>query len=545
MEPTPPLSKKRTHRAILAIMVVGFVLRVTALDLTAFNIDESILSIYANQIANAREFPLFGVKTSLGFHNPPLFVYLMAPFFFFTADPRFAMVGLAMAGAASVGLTGLAARRLWGGWAGVCAATLVGFSPMALEHCRRLWGHDTILFWSALTAYATITGIQSRRRAWLVVAMASAAAAQCCHLSGVLLWVIPLGALIAFKPPGRGKTLAMGLGILALFYLPWAVEDARQGFAEMRLIFGAMSGAGGPTGPPTQIPPGIAWLGLLGDAWHNDQLGPEYLNFLFELPARVSIIVFLQGLMIVLQICGLSTLLADARHRTNTDDAQARWGMILFAAALAPVVLFTLLPVSHVPPYQLPALVPLGLGASAFLCRSGVLLARLKRENLPRSQSIGVSRGVMGAIIAATIFCGTIYTLSVRYYLGQATFEQRVSSVLRYKLDAITFIVSSADGRSYSIMQDGRTTQTGIDFWVLYLHYLIAQDDQAPTLPGDLLYVIVDNKTVLRPMIGAWLRPRDCVEIGSLRVYQFNRADAAHWRALVNAFPPPKRPAED
>ena len=167
----PQPGRVPTYWALVAIMLVALALRGSSLGVTPYNIDEAILSIYANQVAHFQAFHWVGVKTSFGFYNPPFYVYMMAPFFRVSEDPRFAMFGMAMLGTGVVGMAGLTARRLWGSWAAIAVAVLLAFSPTAIDHSRRLWGHDTIPFFSALAIYCTVRSIQSHRRRWMWTAM--------------------------------------------------------------------------------------------------------------------------------------------------------------------------------------------------------------------------------------------------------------------------------------------------------------------------------------------------------------------------------------
>lgn len=66
---------------VLAIFV-ALTLRLNAPDIVPYRLDEAITSAFASKIATAREFPLVGLKTSFGFHNPPTIFYLAAPIFF-------------------------------------------------------------------------------------------------------------------------------------------------------------------------------------------------------------------------------------------------------------------------------------------------------------------------------------------------------------------------------------------------------------------------------------------------------------------------------
>ncbi|MDK2973594.1 MAG: Dolichyl-phosphate-mannose-protein mannosyltransferase, partial [Candidatus Sumerlaeota bacterium] len=473
----------------------------------------------------------------------PLFIYAMAPCFAFTPDPRFAVLALAMAGTLAIGLTGMTARRLWGGWAAVVAAAIVCFSPTAIDHSRRLWGHDTIIFFSALTTYCTVRGIQMQRKKFLWVAMASAAAAQACHLTGVLLWILPVGALLIFRPRQWKLSLAVGAGLLLLVYAPWIAheiapgEDGRR-FDETRLVIGLVTGEAEVARRAQSPDPAFkTWLLQLADGGHNDLLGLEYGAFLRAHPVLRGLYWVVHVVMAALVLCALAALLGTAwRHRKRPTTR--RWALLGACAALAPPVLFTILPVTTVPPYQLPAFIPTALGVAWVLTRfPSILRGATWREQ--RSEPL--RRRALAASAVAVLLCsvfGVWYTMAQRRFVVEATPLQRTTTILDHKLDAIALIVSTAGGATYAISQDGRDPRAGVDFWVLYLHYYVSGEEHAPTDPlAEHLYVIRDSKSVLRPEVAPFLDRFDATEIGTLRVTRLMKAEAREWRRLTAEYP--------
>lgn len=532
----------RPAKIILGVMVVGLLLRLSQLGLTVFNLDEAALAIFATQMGHFKAFPLVGIQTSLGFHNPPLFIHLMAPFFAFTADPRWAMAALALSGTAAIGLVALTAKRLWGPRAAIAAAAIVAFSPNAVEHSRQLWGHDTMILWGALCCYATVRGIQDRRRKWLALGFCAAGAAQACHLSGVFLWLFPLNALLIFKPwqggvalPGfalaceaqaspstRGcdpaplqgagnsqpclawwTTFFAGLLFAILLYLPWLIHDASNGWEEAKLIASIISSNRGFTGPVTPTPPALAVTLILSDGFHSD-----LLYRLYAYPA-------LWGLLPNQLIMGLLLLwgFASVARHFITDV----WCSICFVMLVAPALVYLLFGAEAVSPYFLPCFVP------------ATLLVALALRRAKRTLWIAV------ALIAAT---GLWNTLFVRYVVATATPEDGVSAVLRFKHDAVAHCLEQANGEPFTIMQDGRSPEAGGDLWLVYINHWVSGGQalaRDPNVP--LIFVIRDNETTMRPEVALWLDLRTPESFGNLRVHELRDADANRWRDLTRRFP--------
>ncbi|HUT25288.1 MAG TPA: glycosyltransferase family 39 protein [Sumerlaeia bacterium] len=551
MDRVAPLSFRRRHTTgiVLFIAALGLVLRATSLDLVAFGSDEALLAIAGLQTAALRNLPAYGAPTSFGFHNPALLVYLVAPFFWISKDPRFAMLAFATLGAAAVVLAAFTARRLWGNRAALAVAVLMAFSPDAVEHCRRLWGHDMIVFWSALSVYAAVRGVQEERSRWLGLSMVCAAAAQACHLSGILLWVPPLGALILFSPPRRWRALGAGMLALLAIYLPWFLWDAvGNHFAELGIAFELISGRHAVAHRPSPVPPFLVWLTILSDGWHNDHLAAEYGRFLSDarwFGVLMALSRFISACALALGAAALA-LAALARKPQYRDSAA--WSALILASAVAPPVVFSLLPTVTVPPYQLPALVPAAMAG-------GFLLSRRGRRPPPQARQRGVLLlipGMLGRALAliALLFIaafGPFYTLRARRCLANATDRDRMTTTLRAEIGAMDYITRSTGERPYAIMQDARAVRTGIDYWVVYLHFWISGNPEVPLdRSAPTLFAIHDAKTILRPEIAEWLDGKSRVAFGTLAVFRFEEKEARLWRDLVERFSatsPPEAPA--
>lgn len=523
---------------VATVGAIALAFRATDLGTVLFNIDEAAVSIYASQIAHFRQFHLTGVLTSQGFHNPPLFLYLLAPFFIVTPDPRFAGFGMALGGAFAVVLVILTVRRLGSLWtAAVTGGALLALSPTAIEHSRRLWGHDTILPFAAMACYATVRGVQERRPAWLGAAMVACAAAQACHLSGVLLWIVPLGALVLFRPPGIRRSLAIGAIALAFVYLPWFVHDSRvfasgdgdrAAFEQTRLIANVALGRADFPQMESPMPAWQSWLFLLGDQRHSDLLGPEHPQFLAEglpLPLRLFRDVVLALVVLACAGWALRALWRVAARRNRDVEDAERWTALFGATALAPLVLFTVLPVTTVPAYQLPALVPLVLVA-------GLLTSRLIAPfTVPRRALLIVFCAGLGAYSGAS-------TYVLRSAVRNAPPETRVSATLEHKLDAIIHITQSGETDTYAIAQDNRSMRAGVDFWVLYLHFWISGDPAAPVrADAPRLFVVRDNLVAVPEGVDVWLADKPVEEFGPLRVYRLEGTAAAQWREAMGGSP--------
>ena len=83
-------------------MCAGLVLRVAAPGVVQYGPDEAAATALALQISHGVNFYAMGILTSFDFHNPPLFLYLLAPLTWLSVDPRVLGFFFALAGTAAI-----------------------------------------------------------------------------------------------------------------------------------------------------------------------------------------------------------------------------------------------------------------------------------------------------------------------------------------------------------------------------------------------------------------------------------------------------------
>jgi hypothetical protein len=190
-------STSQRHRwfvvAGVVLSLAGVIARLCRLDLMLYDFDEGVASIYALQLVERADFPLFGVRTSLGFYNPPGFIYLIAPAFFVCKSPLFA-VGLIQLLSVTV-FAGFAAYlyRLAWRWGSLVFLAVAMLEPGPLLLSGRLWGHALIPVFSCAAAWMLLALLRDpgRRWGWLLLPIAIAAAQQsrCTFLARCCFWI--------------------------------------------------------------------------------------------------------------------------------------------------------------------------------------------------------------------------------------------------------------------------------------------------------------------------------------------------------------------
>ncbi|MBI1290958.1 hypothetical protein GC173_06900 [bacterium] len=451
----------------LALGALGLMLRAWLPNVVQFGIDEGIASSLATQIANGRGFPLAGIRTSFGFLNPPTFIYLLAPFFALTRDPGLVALLPMTLGALAVPLLGDTARLVAGRRAGLVAALIMAVCPNAIEHSRRLWGHDLQVFcgavalWGAVRAWHGESSHLGRPNRWLALSFAGAGLAQTCHLSGVLFW-LPGLVMLAWRPRRFWKGLAAGIAVTAALYAPWLIDQSRQGWQDFAIIAGAISGGATSADLGHPVSPLAAWLLVLGNSWNNDLLGDVTA---FQVVPASAIAVTVAGVLAMM----LAFVGAGLALRTRSVPLIA--ATVLLGAT---PLLFGVLIRAVVPPYLLPALVPATLLAA-------IAVDRLVDHRWGWSVAVALAVYTLGSLV---------YTTHIRFALAMG---EGTSVSLAEKKSVVRTIDLLSEGKRFRLMQGVRAPETGIDVAYIYLFHWRGIGDRYTTKSPERLFVLTDG----------------------------------------------------
>lgn len=224
----------RNHWWLLAILIVAVYLRVSHIGLLEFKADEANSAILAEKMARGQSFPSVGLTYSVGVRQAPLYIYLLAPFFWFSPDPASFTIGWGLASAAAVGLCYWIGRKYFSEKVGLMAAALFAVSPWAVIYSRKIWPQDFLpVFCTALLWMWYEFLIQEKRGYLLGIVLLSVAAWQV-HLTATNL--IALGGVLwlVCRYPLNWKRIGIALGINLLLLLPYIGFQMRQDWEDFR-----------------------------------------------------------------------------------------------------------------------------------------------------------------------------------------------------------------------------------------------------------------------------------------------------------------------
>jgi hypothetical protein len=242
---------------LLGLLVLATVLRFLDLPTRGpWDADQGHDMLVLRALVRDGVVPLLGPPTSIGdFHHGALYYYLLAPAAALGGAAPEAVVGaIAAAGVAAVGVTWWVARALGGPVAALVAGLLMAVSATAIEESTFIWNPNLIALSSAVALAGAVRAWSTRRARWWILAAVGVVVTMQCHVLGAVL-LPPFAALLLLdarrRGPGFGRrsVLRAGLGgiaILALGYLPLAVNELTTGFAETQAVLAYLREGGEP-----------------------------------------------------------------------------------------------------------------------------------------------------------------------------------------------------------------------------------------------------------------------------------------------------------
>ena len=305
--PPPSFSESRTLLALLAIMLLGAVLRFYGLGVQSLSGDE--LASWAFSNGETLSQVIGGVRGDV---HPPLYFLTLRFAQWIFGDSEWALrLPSAFAGWLCIPAIYLLGRRLYSEREGIIAALFLAVLWAPIYYSQEARSYSILILLSILTSYfwwGVLLGLRYRRELPARDAALYVVCAVLCaylHYFGLLLVMLQGAALAALAYDTLRKAVLLYVPV-ALFYLPWLPSMVHQ-FGS-----GKQSGAGGPT----------------------LQVLPEYFQFLFGRSGLVSLAAW--TLLSLLFIRGWDDLRPRRKGRGIPPGLLlAAWVLVPFVVAYA------------------------------------------------------------------------------------------------------------------------------------------------------------------------------------------------------------------
>lgn len=219
------------------IFLFSLVFRVTNLDLIEFKTDEAVNLLLSSRPALHQSLPPGGTVSSIGILNPPLFNYLLTPLTFFTLDPKFFSLFIALVNALSIAFFYLIVKKYYGQIIAFTSSVLFAFSPWAILYSRKIWNQDLLVPFFILMFYSLHKIISDKKNIfWLTFALSSVFLIQL-HQASFLFIALILLFIWLQKIKINIKYVLIGtiLGLIPL--LPYMSYEVKYGYPDFKALF--------------------------------------------------------------------------------------------------------------------------------------------------------------------------------------------------------------------------------------------------------------------------------------------------------------------
>lgn len=240
---------------LAAVLVLAALLRLPGLaDRGRFDADQGHDMQTLAALTREGAVPLLGPKTSVGeFHHGAFYYFLLAPAAAVSDDdPVVVTAWLALIGIAAVALTWWLARSIAGPLAGFLAALILAVSPAAIDESTFIWNPNPIPLFAALALAAAWRGRETGHARWWALAVGAAGAVVQLHVLGLVFFIaiFVLALLELRRNRAAWRSLVAGLGIVALLFVPLAINELATGFLETRRILDYFGSGGAQSHDP-------------------------------------------------------------------------------------------------------------------------------------------------------------------------------------------------------------------------------------------------------------------------------------------------------
>jgi hypothetical protein len=404
---------------LIAILMVAALLRMSAPGITEFKRDEANLSQLALDMAQGRDVPLLGIRSSVNVPNPPINVYLFALPYAVDRSPVTATLFVGALNVIAVALTIAVARRYYGPAAGIVAGMLYAASPWAAIYSRKIWAQDLLPPFVVATVFTGLLGYgEGKRRArwahWPLLAITVQI-----HYSAFTLIPLSVIMLVLWRSHVNWRALVIGLGLAALTGLPVLVGAIQNDLLDLDTIRDGLDQNADHGRVISTTALDYARLTVAGTDIHSLAGPEEFENYLDSVPD----VYWLSDLIPLGVVIGVGWLLwrIGRQHSAHTSP-----DVVLVVWLAAPVIAFTWEWTEVAPHYMIP-LMP----AAYIVCGAAFgALARIRRVGLQYA-----SLAVAGSAITVVVGLQMLLFAELLSFLDMHRTPDGFGTPLHYLLD--------------------------------------------------------------------------------------------------------------
>lgn len=220
------------------ILLIASILRLTALNTTAFGGDQSALYQLAYDAIHYGLLPVTSNNASIFNMHPPLAVYFLLLPLAFSVNPLWGAVMTALFNVVAVLLSYTFTRRFYGRVAATIAALLFATAQTAIVFSRFIWQPTLLSPFVLLFLFAFFWGVVERRKGWLFPALVLLGIMYQLHEITIVMVALLIAALLLAPHTVRLRDIILALACLLILFAPYLVWQVQSNFADIHTLFG-------------------------------------------------------------------------------------------------------------------------------------------------------------------------------------------------------------------------------------------------------------------------------------------------------------------
>jgi 4-amino-4-deoxy-L-arabinose transferase-like glycosyltransferase len=217
----------------LVIVAVAATTRLAFLDLVEFSDDEATIAGLAISFVEGRSLPLVGNVSSVGIHNPPGLIWLLAIPVAFSHEPALITGFIGLLGVGAVLLCYRLCDQHFDRRTAQVAALLFAASPWAVTFSRKIWEVNALPFFTLLLMGSLFRLAAGRGPRQVCGVALWLAALSLIHFSPVALIPSVALALALHRRRLRAPWVLAGLMIGAVLWLPYGAFQLTHGWPDL------------------------------------------------------------------------------------------------------------------------------------------------------------------------------------------------------------------------------------------------------------------------------------------------------------------------
>jgi hypothetical protein len=280
------------------IILLAAWLRLAAFEEALVGADQSSILSAAAEIAGFRDFPLVGIKSSIGVMQTAVTPYLAAIPLLLVPKVIAVKWFFSILDLLALALLYQAAKRVFGRQAAVVTALLYAANPWIVEFVRWIW-YQTLIPTFATVAFAAFLlllspGTSKRQDAWLIPGLFGATLMGLVHLAAIpwAALVFLLGLVIAWRR-GLWRSFAVGVLLSLIAASPYLLYLIKSNFADMNLL---LQGGSGHTQSLNWATYRLSWELLTGEQVLSTPRDPLWASSVVQVQALYNVVPILLGI---------------------------------------------------------------------------------------------------------------------------------------------------------------------------------------------------------------------------------------------------------